>query len=70
MYGLFNPNTILHLYFLIPVKVKYIVSVFFSIELYLALVGGNDGVSHLAHVGGALTGLIIYLINKRTNKNI
>ena len=65
MYGLFNPNTILHLYFLIPVKVKYIVSVFFSIELYLALVGGNDGVSHLAHVGGALTGLIIYLINRK-----
>jgi membrane associated rhomboid family serine protease len=65
MYALFNPNTILHLYFLIPVKVKYIVGVFFTIELYLALVGSNDGVSHIAHVGGALTGMIIYLLNRK-----
>jgi membrane associated rhomboid family serine protease len=65
LYALFNPNTILHLYFLIPVKVKYIVSVFFSIELLLALTGSNDGVSHIAHVGGALTGVIIYLLNRK-----
>ena len=65
IYALFNPNTILHLYFLIPVKVKYLIGVFFSIELYLALVGGNDGVSHAAHVGGALTGLIVYLLNRK-----
>ena len=65
MYALFNPNTILHLYFLIPVKVKYIVGVFFTIELYLALIGSNDGVSHIAHVGGALTGMIIYLLNRK-----
>jgi membrane associated rhomboid family serine protease len=65
IYALFNPNTILHLYFLIPVKVKYIIGVFFSIELYLALIGSNDGVSHVAHVGGALTGLLIYLLNRK-----
>lgn len=65
VYALFNPNTILHLYFLIPVKVKYLIGAFFSIELYLALVGSNDGVSHIAHVGGALTGIIIYLLNRK-----
>ena len=65
MYALFNPNQILHLYFLIPAKVKYLVGVFFSIELYLTLVGSNDGVSHIAHVGGALSGLIIYLLNRK-----
>jgi membrane associated rhomboid family serine protease len=65
IYALFNPNTILHLYFLIPVKVKYIIGVFFSIELYLALIGSNDGVSHVAHVAGALTGLLIYLLNRK-----
>ena len=65
IYALSNPNTILHLYFLIPVKVKYIVGVFFTIELYLALIGGSDGVSHIAHVGGALTGLLIYLLNRK-----
>lgn len=65
IYALFNPNTILHLYFLIPVKVKYIVGVFFSIELLLALTGSNDGVSHIAHAGGALTGMVIYLLNRK-----
>jgi membrane associated rhomboid family serine protease len=65
MYALFNPNTILQLYFFIPVKVKYIVSAFFAIELYLVLVGSNDGVSHIAHIGGALTGMIIYLLNRK-----
>jgi membrane associated rhomboid family serine protease len=39
--------------------------VFFTIELYLALIGGSDGVSHIAHVGGALTGLLIYLLNRK-----
>jgi membrane associated rhomboid family serine protease len=64
IYALFNPNTILNLYFLIPVKVKYIVGVFFSIEFYLSIMG-NDSVSHVAHVGGALTGAIIYLLNRK-----
>jgi membrane associated rhomboid family serine protease len=65
MYSLFNPNNVLYIYFIIPAKVKYLVGVFFSIELYLTLVSINDGVSHVAHVGGALTGIIIYLINRR-----
>jgi hypothetical protein len=65
LYALFNPNTILHLYFLIPVKVKYIIAVFFSIEFYLAMMGSTDGVSHVAHIGGALTGLLIYLLNRK-----
>jgi membrane associated rhomboid family serine protease len=65
MYALFNPNNVLYIYFIIPAKVKYLVGVFFSIELYLTLVSINDGVSHVAHVGGALTGIIIYLINRR-----
>jgi membrane associated rhomboid family serine protease len=65
LYALFNPNNILYIYFIIPTKVKYIIVLFFSVELYLSIMGSNDGVSHLAHVGGALTGLLIYLINQK-----
>ena len=65
LYALFNPNNIFYIYFLIPAKVKYIIGVFFSIELYLSIMGSNDGVSHIAHVGGALTGLLIYLLNRK-----
>jgi membrane associated rhomboid family serine protease len=65
IYALFNPNTVLYIYFIIPAKVKYIIGVFFTIELYMALMGSNDGVSHVAHVGGALTGLLIYLLSRK-----
>jgi len=65
LYALFNPNTILYIYFVIPAKVKYIIGAFFTIELYLSITGSNDGVSHVAHVGGALTGLLIYLLNRK-----
>lgn len=65
LYALFNPNNILYLYFLIPVKVKYIIGVFFTFELYMALMCSNDGISHVAHVGGALSGLSIYLLIRK-----
>ena len=64
IYALFNPEHIFHIYFLIPAKIKYIVSVFFIIELYLAFVG-NDGVSHIAHIGGAITGFMIYTFGRK-----
>lgn len=63
MYALYNPENIFHIYFFIPVKIKYIVSVFFIIELYLSVLG-NDGTSHIAHIGGALMGFIFYRLNK------
>jgi len=65
IYALYNPNHVFNLYFIIPVKAKYIISVFFTIELYLAIIGSNDGVSHIAHVGGALTGLLVYIFNRK-----
>jgi membrane associated rhomboid family serine protease len=63
MYALYNPERIFHIYFFIPAKIKYIVSVFFIIELYLSILG-SDSVSHVAHIGGALTGFIFYRLNK------
>lgn len=65
IYALFNPNTVLYIYFIIPAKVKYIIGTFFVVELILSIIGSNDGVSHVAHVGGALTGLLIYLLNRK-----
>jgi membrane associated rhomboid family serine protease len=65
LYALFNPNNILYIYFLIPAKVKYIIGVFFLIELFLSIMSTNDGVSHVTHVGGALTGVVFYLLNRK-----
>lgn len=46
----------------IPMKAKYFVLIFAAIELYLGFSGRNTNVAHFAHLGGALTGLILILI--------
>jgi membrane associated rhomboid family serine protease len=62
LFALFNPNDLLYIYFIIPVRAKFIIGTFFTIELYLSIMGSNDGVSHVA---GALTGALFYLLNRK-----
>lgn len=64
-YAVLYPNRKLYLYFLFPVKSKYIIGAFFLIELFL--LSSNDGTSHLAHIGGALSGCIFYLLSLKSN---
>jgi membrane associated rhomboid family serine protease len=65
VYALLFPNKELYLYFLFPVKAKYIIGFFFILEfIYL---GVNDGTSHLAHIGGAISGCLYYLIKLKKN---
>lgn len=67
VYAILNPNRILHLYFLLPVKAKWIIGIFFCIELILAIIGSSDGISHYAHVGGAFSGILFYFYNKKSD---
>ena len=64
LFALFNPNELLYIYFIIPVKAKFIIGAFFTIELCLSIMGRSDGVAHIAHVAGALTGALFYLLNR------
>ena len=64
LFALFNPNELLYIYFIIPVKAKFIIGAFFTIELCLSIMGSSDGVAHIAHVAGALTGALFYLLNR------
>jgi membrane associated rhomboid family serine protease len=59
MYTFINPDRIFHVYFFIPAKIKYIVSVLFILEIYSSFFI-NDVVAHIAHIGGALTGFTLY----------
>jgi membrane associated rhomboid family serine protease len=69
VFGILFPNRLIFLYFLIPVKVKYFIIVLVLIEIFAVNSGGN--VAHLAHVGGALTGLIYMLWDRSASfKNI
>jgi len=57
-YGLLYPNRIIFLNFLIPVKVKYLVLLMGAIAFFSSLTGRESGISHVAHLGGMLVGLI------------
>ncbi len=66
-FAMMFPNTELQLYFVIPVKAKYLVIGYSLFELYNGFFA-NDNVAHFAHLGGLAVGIIIMLIWKR-NKN-
>lgn len=70
-YAMYFPDRYLMLYFLIPVKAKYLIAFFVVIE-FLS-VGNQSIVAHLAHVGGALTGFLFVMYDRRfrnRSKNI
>ena len=63
------PNTYLYIYFLIPVKAKWIGLLYFGYEFYMAIRNSaGDNVARWAHVGGAIVGLLIVMTWNKTNK--
>jgi membrane associated rhomboid family serine protease len=68
-YGYLFPNTIIYLYFAIPVKAKWFVIFYAALELYLGIQNSaGDNVAHFAHLGGALAGIILVFIWNKTNR--
>ena len=52
------PNRIILLFFVIPMKAKYLVALYGLVELYQGVYIMNSGVAHFAHLGGMLGGLL------------
>jgi membrane associated rhomboid family serine protease len=62
------PNTELYVMLIpIPVKAKWAMLGLAAIDLFGGVSGG-DNIAHFAHLGGALTGIIIVLIWNKTNR--
>ncbi len=65
-FGMIFPNAELYLFFIpIPVKAKYAVVGFATLELGLGLGLPGSHIAHFAHLGGMLFGLILILYWKR-----
>lgn len=61
-YWRYFPDRKLYLYFIFPVKVRYIIPILlFLIPIIAILFSPDSGIAHLAHLGGALVGLILTL---------
>ncbi|HHN47464.1 MAG TPA: rhomboid family intramembrane serine protease [Bacteroidales bacterium] len=61
-FGMIFPNTVIYLYFAIPVKAKYFVIFYGLLELYLGFTRTSSNIAHFAHLGGMIFGyfLIVY----------
>jgi membrane associated rhomboid family serine protease len=60
------PNTDIYIYFLFPVKAKWLGIAYFAFELYKGIENSaGDNVARWAHVGGAIIGFILVFIWKK-----
>lgn len=68
-FGYLFPNTLLYIYFLVPVKAKYVIAVYTLFELYAGIRNSaGDNVAHFAHLGGMLVAFIILKIWSKTER--
>ena len=67
-FGMMYPNSVIYIYFLLPLKAKWFVIFYGALELFLGFTGSNDGVAHFAHLGGMLFGFFLILYWNKGNR--
>lgn len=69
-FAILFPNTELMLLFLpVPIKAKYLIGGYLAYEVYKSIYYTNDHIAHLAHVGGAIVGIVMVLYWRKSSKN-
>ncbi|MFA8298822.1 MAG: rhomboid family intramembrane serine protease [Hyphomicrobiales bacterium] len=66
-FGMMFPNSMIYIYFAIPIRAKYFVIIYGVIELVQGFYA-NDNVAHFAHLGGMLFGFILLYNWKRKGR--
>ena len=69
-YGMIFPDSIIYIYFALPIKAKYFVIIYGAIELFSGIANqSGDNIAHFAHLGGLFTGLILIYYWKYRQRN-
>jgi len=69
-FGMMFPNTLIYLYFAIPIKAKWFVIGYGIIELYSGVANrSSDNVAHFAHLGGMIFGFFLIIYWKKKMKS-
>ncbi len=70
-FGYLFPNTLLYIYFLVPIKAKYVVGAYALFEIYAGFRNSaGDNIAHFAHLGGMVVAFILLKIwNTKNRKN-
>ena len=58
-FGMMFPNQPIYLYFLVPIKAKWLVIGYGALELFAAISGTQAGVANAAHVAGMVFGFAL-----------
>ena len=68
-FGMLFPNTLIYIYFAIPIKAKYFVLFYGLVELGSGVWNNpGDNVAHFAHLGGMLFGFFLIKAWNKTNR--
>ena len=68
-FGMMFPNMLVFIYFLFPVKAKWLVIFYGAIEVFYGISNNEtDNVAHFAHLGGMIFGFFLILYWKRKAK--
>ena len=57
-FALHDPNRRVYVWFLFPIKIKWLVVFLIALDLFAAMSHSSDGVARFAHLGGALIGFV------------
>jgi membrane associated rhomboid family serine protease len=69
-FGMLFPNTMLYIYFAIPIKAKWFVILYGAAELFSGIANSaDDNVAHFAHLGGMLFGFIMIKYWQKKSKH-
>lgn len=69
-FGMLFPNTMLYIYFAIPIKAKWFVILYGAAELYSGIANSSgDNVAHFAHLGGMLFGFFLIKFWQKKSNN-
>ena len=66
-FAMYFPDRMIYIYFLFPVKAKYLI-VFLMVIEFLSI-GNGSFIAHLAHLGGASVGFLFVVLDRQHNFN-
>jgi membrane associated rhomboid family serine protease len=67
-FAMYFPDRYILLYFLIPIKAKYMIA--FLVVIEFLSVGNQSLIAHFAHIGGAATAFIFILIDRKNRLGV
>lgn len=65
-FGMLFPNRYIYIYFMLPIKAKYLVIIYILIEVFAVASSSQSGIAHIAHLGGGVVGFlyVYFILNK------